>query len=272
MSGVLQDLSTPTLAAAVEENGCDFFRLFRHWPRAEVHDGPDVVWTLTSIPFSVFNSVAGARLEPHAVDAAIEATIARCRSRGVPMLWTTGPSTRPANLGTYLQAHGFVTGGDRPGMAADLLALDEGLPAPPGLVIERVRDLATLRHWCRVFNAGFGMPDYAEAAWFDLFANTSRDPQSPLRHYIGRLGGTPVATASLLLRAGVSGIYSVTALPEARRQGIGAEMTLTALRDARALGYRVGVLSATEAGSGIYGRMGFRECCRIGSYVWTGAE
>ena len=66
----------------------------------------------------------------------------------------------------------------------------------------------------------------------------------------------------------MAGIGAVTTLPEARRQGIGAAMVLAALREGRAAGYRFGVLGASEMGAGVYRKIGFREVCRSGSYVW----
>ena len=77
-----------------------------------------------------------------------------------------------------------------------------------------------------------------------------------------------MATASLFLAAGVAGIYFVCTVPSARRQGIGAAITLAALTEAQALGYRIAVLSSSSMGYGIYRRLGFAEYCRIGIYTW----
>ena len=70
----------------------------------------------------------------------------------------------------------------------------------------------------------------------------------------------------------MAGIYSVAAVPEARRQGIGTAVVLVPLRKARALGYRVAVLFTGEKGTPafrLYQRIGFREYCKLGDDEWS---
>lgn len=145
MPDILTDLSPPALVGAIEGNLFARFPLLRCLPNAQVYNGSDLLWTVTDYPAFLFNSVLRARLAPEDVDPAIEAAIARCRARKVPMLWLAGPSTRPADLGAHLLRHGFEGNENAPGMAADLWRLDEDWPVPLHTRIERGTYLEMLR-------------------------------------------------------------------------------------------------------------------------------
>ncbi|MGH3144696.1 MAG: GNAT family N-acetyltransferase [Rubrobacter sp.] len=175
---------------------------------------------------------------------------------------------RPSDLGERLVARGFEYGGDDVGMAADLSALPEDVPTPEGFLVERVRDEEGLAAWVRTLGSGFGEGP-VEAEWVgETYRRLGFDDEGPLRHYLGRLDGEPVATATLFFGAGVAGVYFVFTVEHARRRGIGAAITLAALREARELGYTTGVLGSSEMGYSVYRGLGFEERCRIGLYEW----
>ena len=271
MSEILQDLSTPALIAAIEGNFLEYVHLFRHWQQTELREDSDLLWLSSDIPYPVFNIVARTFLAPDRVDAAIEGAIARCRSREVPMLWITGPNAHPADLDERLKAHGFVNAGDPIGMAADLLSLPEHLSTPPGLVIQQVAEIGTLQRWIEACNRGFGRPDFVGQAFLDAYSCLGLGAGFPLFHYIGWLNGEPVAASLLFLGAGVAGIYDVATVPEARQKGIGAAMTRAPLLEARARGYRIGILHALKMGVSVYRRLGFQDYCTFSNYVWSSA-
>jgi len=151
-------------------------------------------------------------------------------------------------------------------MAVDLLAFNEDLPRPSDLAIERVGDVEGLKEWLHPFTVGFGFPDFAASAFFSLYAGAGFGQHLPWHHYVGRLKGEPVACSSLYLGAGVAGIHYVGTVPHARGQGIGAALTLAALREARDMGYRIGILRSSPMGFNVYRRIGFEEYCRVRRY------
>jgi GNAT superfamily N-acetyltransferase len=146
------------------------------------------------------------------------------------------------------------------------MALQEDLPTPTGLTIVPVEDKETLKKWIHVASIGFGIPNRSESLWCDLFADVVFE--LPLRNYLALLNGQPVGTSQLFLSAGVAGIYTVTCVPEARQQGVGAAITLAPLLEARRLGFRISILQASRLGYKVYRRLGFQEYGRLGNYLW----
>jgi hypothetical protein len=108
--------------------------------------------------------VVAADLSPEEAASAIEASLDRMRTLGVPGSWHVGPSTRPTDPGVRLLAHGFEYGGNDIGMAVDLATLPERVAAPDGFAAEKVRAGDGLTAWVRTLGSGFGEGP-VEAEW-----------------------------------------------------------------------------------------------------------
>jgi GNAT superfamily N-acetyltransferase len=206
------------------------------------------------------------RADPADADPLVEETTEHYRAAGRRCWWWVGPGTAPADLGDRLRVRGFTRPAVGPGMAIDLQDLPEAAPTPDGFTIRAVDD-AVIESWCAAMAAGFGMPEATAREVAAFMATVPHGHARPLRHYVGLLGGAPVASSSLLLGAGVAGVYFVATAPSVRRRGLGTAMTLFPLREARALGYRVGVLQASAMGEPLYRRLGFAPCCAMDVYA-----
>jgi GNAT superfamily N-acetyltransferase len=251
----------------IEANDAEFLMALGRAGGGEVRDDARLRWVIGGSPVDYHNCVVHADLEPAGVDGAIAEALERFGTYAIPGTWHVGPSSRPADLGARLKAHGFTGGWADVGMAADLGSLREDRPPPEDLEIVRVRDRAGLDAWVEV--RSLDPEGAAEAQWVAAtYARIGLGDDVPWRHYVGRLRGRAVATATLLLAAGGAGVYFVLTAPEARRRGFGTAITLAALREARELGYRIGVLGASEMGRPVYQRLGFAEYCRIAVYEW----
>jgi ribosomal protein S18 acetylase RimI-like enzyme len=270
MNQILADLSEVALINAIETNLFELIKFKSLWPRAEVHDDPDLLWCLTDVPFPSFNSVMRAQFPPEQVETIIQGIINRGKMRNVPILWCTTQSTRPSTLGKDLIARGFVFTGEDPGMAVDLWKVEEQLQIPVGFTVGQIHDTEALMTWCQIICSGCELPDFVTDAFFDLYNSVGLGTNSCMKFFLGLLKGEPVAASMLFLGAGVAGIYNVVTTPETRGQGIGTAMTLAPILEARGIGYRVGVLTSSEMGFGVYRRLGFQEICKSGNYEWSG--
>ena len=269
MQNILGDFSVERLVKkAIEENWKNYHYCLGHSPGVELSISRYLTWFITKVPDPFMNLVVSTQLPSKGADELIESTLTYFRSLNIRKLsWLAEEGVPAIEIGKYLVAHGltyeesFATE-----MAADLMALPDYLPSPNGLKIIPVEDRETLLKWIHVASIGFDYPEELEHAWYDFFVETVFD--LPFRSYLALLNGQPVGTSQLFLSAGVAGIYNVTCVPEARCQGIGAAITLAPLIDARAMGYRIGILQASQLGYKVYRRLGFQDYGQLSVYMW----
>lgn len=262
------DIPDEGLIDAIEENGAEFLLAMGRAAGAEEHCTSSVHWIIGGSPIDYHNCVVRADLGPADADTTIAASIARFEAHGVPGTWHVGPSMWPLHLGDRLLRHGFVESGADIDMAIELDQLPASLPGPETLVIERVADELSLAAWTSVLARSFGEGEPGSAWVGEIYRRIGLSDDVPWRHFLGRLDGEPVATASLFVGAGAAGIYVVSTLPAARHRGIGAAITLAALRAGRELGQRLGVLGSSSDGYPVYRRLGLRDPCRIRLFAW----
>jgi hypothetical protein len=265
---IVRDVSR---ASRIRANEMSLERSFDALARltGEVVDEPDLHVYITRLPTAYFNGVARTHLTADAADARIAVVQARLRQCGVPGTWWITPGSQPGDLERRLLAHGFSGPHEMPGMSADLDAIgDELAPLPAGVTIERVRAAAQARAYAAVSTAGWDMASAMAKGMRDALLRLDVSEHSPTQLYLARLEGQPVATSLLILAGGVAGLYNVATVEHARQRGIGAAVTVAPLRDARALGYRVGVLQASVMGAPIYRRLGFQDDFMVRGYEW----
>jgi GNAT superfamily N-acetyltransferase len=220
----------------------------------------------------MFKGVWQTRLAPAEVDAAIDDCLAYFQARHAPFFfWWLSNATQPRDLGDRLAARGFQAWElNAPGMAADLSHLDYAAMqrVPANFVIEPVTDNVGLEGFKRTFITSYGVPEWAAQAWVDATQSVGIE-RAPWRIYVGWQNDEPVACTILFNGGSVASVYGVGTVPSARKQGLGAAITLRAYHDALEQGYRYGVLFATEDGLPVYRRIGFKDTgARISRYLW----
>jgi len=260
------------LAAAVEVNSVEACRTWSAWPRLDLHDDPDVVWTITDLPFPQFNTVLSARLPAEGVEAAIATVLEPFRERGVPMAWWTGPRTTPADLDGRLSAAGLALVDESVGMAG---ALDELAAVRRRLrssiaVVEEVVGVENLRAWSAVLGEVFGFSRRASYHWTAMHEAAGYGPGRGWRHYLGAIEGRIVGTASAFHGSEVVGIANVAVRAPARGRGVATALAVRALDDARAAGFEIATLWSSLDGERVYRFLGFEPCCRGACWVDRG--
>jgi ribosomal protein S18 acetylase RimI-like enzyme len=272
MKRVVEDTASAELWPALEANMAAFWSAYGRAEGCTLQVTSEAVWFYTGIPVPLFNGVLSANLKPEGVKATVDALQAKIDTQHAPAFWWIGPQSKPDNLGAILELHGLQFAGAVPGMAIDLALVKDAPETIANFTIRKVINAEMQKRWAQIAAVGTEFPPEAVEAMARVEAALTGPQYQRQYRYIGYLQGTPVATAALVLEAGVAGIYAVATIPEARRQGIGRIMTVRPLFDAMQAGYRVGILQASPMGYPIYERIGFRALGEYQLYLQSGKD
>lgn len=278
MNEIRQELSAMEQNKIIEAMEANFAEemacMARVLPEGELHEDAEMSRFFTGR--SGFNGVLRTTInstDKTYIDARISETLAYFQERRVQIGWPIGPLAQPANLASYLEAHGLTYRSAHHPMALDMLTRWGQVNVQvPGLTIEEIVDYETLKLWRSLSVVGFESSEEIGQTYYEAYSRTGFGNAHPWHHYIAWLRDRPVAIASLLLHAGVAGIYGITTHPEVRRKGIGTAITTYVLHEAQRYGFRVAILSPSEMGMNIYRHLGFQEYYKTDFYLWTPGE
>jgi len=262
---LIERMTDSEIIRAIESNLFELYRKVATFSRRPLYTGPFVSW-VNCAPSRWPSTIFGANFDAEDAGERIRFVKDHIRDGSAPNFWSTGPSTRPANLDTLLMSEGFEKMWTTAGMGMELSELKSDFEMPRGLEVEIVSDDRALRDWARVVALGlFGCAE-SEVDNFYVLMKTITDCDR-LELYLARQDGKPAGSATSYLSSdGIAGIYHVATLPEFRRRGIGRSVTLAPLLTSRALGAQAAILQATAAGESVYRQLGFRTICTLGRY------
>ncbi|RME64453.1 MAG: GNAT family N-acetyltransferase [Caldilineae bacterium] len=250
---------------ALRDNYLAYFRLFHSQHGIRVHEDAETAWIIANGPPG--NHLLRTTIQGSQPDARLQAILQEIARWTGGMRWLVFPFDAPQDMAARLRALGLHEDEGDVWMFRDL----EHLPAltlPPGFRVEVVADLPTLRRWWTVSAQGFGMRQKMAQVWYDAYRRHGFGPGAYALHVIGWAGREPVASASLILAAGIAGVYDVSTAPWARRRGYARAVTLHLLHLARERGYHVAGLQTHDAIE-LYENLGFTVGWREKEFVWA---
>jgi GNAT superfamily N-acetyltransferase len=268
MNKILADLLPSALVRANRSNLYEMFRNLENSSYLEFTKADGLLRWSCPMQYDWFNAILCARDAIPADIGYIEDSLNYFKAKNTSdiTLWMED-SVNLSSWEALLTPRGFKLGEGPYGMSADLNKLNEAVSLPAGTEIKTVDDEKSMRDCANAILNGFGFPPDWKEATDNFVLGLGLD--TPYRSYVAYWGGKPVSTAAVFFGEEVAGIYTVATLPEARGKGFGAAVTLAPLLDARKMGYRVGILQASQMGFPVYKRLGFEQNFRVGSFFYT---
>ena len=235
--------------------------------KAEIIEKPDYTLYTTGLDNPIWNQVTLKSLNLERIGSHIEEIKSHFEQKGLQFTWFTGPKTESSVLNKHLEKHGLVEAYSMPGMSIDIAKIPDKPQPIHDFQVKPVLDDETLENYLGVMIECFsGTLRGMENKMPEIIRFTGLTEDSTSRHWVGYLNGEAVGSGAYVLDHGVAGIVNIGTCDAARRKGIGTEMTLLPLRDAKRRGYRVGVLHSSTVGKFVYDKIGFTEQCKIYAY------
>lgn len=244
------------IKASIQRNGVTHTTYWCQWQEMRLVEHPHAVVTESDLPCPFFNNVFSANFPDSDRDEHVEELLKRFRHASIPLFWWSGPIVHDGRLRELLLSKGLIKAFEAPAMAMPLSRQLNDPQSP--LSVEEITSDDDMRGWSHVCTTAFDFDTQLSDWWSDLHKGIPFGPDFPLRHYVGMVDGRPVATASSFTTDQTVGLGSVGVIPEYRRQGFGAAITIRALHNAIQQGCDLAVLYSSEMATKMYEQIGFK--------------
>jgi ribosomal protein S18 acetylase RimI-like enzyme len=234
-------------------------------PGITVTERPGFLAVDSGLPSDTYNVLS---VRDMAAPAELLAAADRFNAKAFPLaLWYWQSTINDAHRAAFLQ-HGLEYAETNIAMSADLPHIQTTPPTIDGLTIRLATTAGDITRYAKLLADLFGdSPEGPQVlAHFQRLAQHPPSAYPAMRHYLGILRGTIVATGLLFIGSETAGIYDIATREDHRRQGIGSAVFQTLLRDARATNRRHCVLQASPDGLGIYSRAGFQSLGEVHTF------
>lgn len=251
------------IAAAIELNHYANLREFAQGDQSELLVNAEMIRVSTGIPYPLFNFVARPRFERRLVGARVESLKRYFAARRGPFLVYLHPSALPVDLGRLLEHHGLRHWGMQEAMALE--RLDPRVRTSHDVQVLVARDAHTLDQAARIYADAYHLPPGAAEYMKSVMMTALYDPAVCI--YLAHYHGIPAGSLTMVLKAGVAGLYGLGTIVECRRRGVATSLMVRAIFDAGALGFGTVVLQAPPGAVNLYRRLGFETYFHIQIYA-----
>ena len=251
------------LLQSVMQGRLEFFRscsIYSPLPGAAFQKNRDGSFYCSSgIDFACCNAIIGDK-DTIPSDKEIENAIEFFGSHQLPFHWWSSAKN--------LEAKGFQFGGILTGIALDISNDLPNTKTTSKVQIKITHEKEGLNVFTNLFGNAFGMKPNAFAQFQAV--STAAMNKGEQVHFLAFVDGKPVGTATLATCPASAGIWSLSTLPEFRKNGVGSALVSAALAEAKKRKYDqvMAILMPKGMAWGLFTKLGFKEVCKFPFYVY----
>lgn len=243
-------------------------------PNAEFYHDSKYTVCMSGIETAVFNAVWQHLPTPPSEDE-LEKIRERFKSKGLPFFWWELPvqideknkhkhkSPLPHDT-DILSQKGIQPAGNLKGICANLANVPDTIALPTGVDVEKVQSDKDFKCLCDLICSIFGLGQILAGQFCKALEAAGH--KGDFVHYIAYKNRIPVGGISVSTCMNSAGLWNFAVQEDHRRCGIGTALVLTALKEAKSLGYS-DVMAILTSDTSLWQKCGFQEVCHFPVHV-----